>query len=376
MKEDNHLLSTVVEFLKKNIDSNMSLTMSGNDVRTRKGLQHFTFIKFSEKNEQKIFDLVMSHALQAEKRCPGSGMHFLKILCKSDLERERILPRTKRDIVEILRREKLSSRSLLILETVLDFCTSTTNLSIKKSSTQSHFIEVTDGYSFSVNPLFKYSPSFLSRAKSCCIDGYVENVSELHRFLENLSKTKEPCILFCRGMSDDVVNTLKVNFDRKTVVVYPFVVPFDLENVNTLVDLAVSTGTDVISSNKGDLISSIDEKSTGHVEFCTLSGGSIRFKCGNAKDRVKNHLANLKNTLIEKEDVSGLLEKRIRSLTASCIDIHIPDDINFYSSSQQLDEGIRIISSIINNTYDPVLVAEQTLSAFQKTFKDTHHCLL
>jgi len=349
--------------------------MSGNDVRTRKGLQHFTFIKFSERNEQKIFDLIMSHALQAEKRCPGSGMQFLKILCKSNLEKERMLPRTKGDIVEILKRENLSNRSLLILETVLDLCTSTTNLSLKKS-TQSHFIEVTDGYSFSVSPLFKYSPIFLPKGRTCCIDGYVENVSELHRFLEDLSKTKETCILFCRGMSDDVVNTLKVNFDRKTVIVYPFIVPFDLENVNTLVDLAVSTGTDVISSNKGDLISSIDTKSAGHVEFCTLSGRSIRFKCSNSKDRVKNHLANLKNSLIEKEEVSNLLEKRIRSLTASCIDIHIPDDINFYSSSHQLDEGIRIISSIINNTYDPVLIAEQTFSAFEKSFKDTHYCLL
>ena len=102
--------------------------------------------------------------------------------------------------------------------------------------------------------LLKDDNLFLRDARIACIDGYVESVSELHLLLEELSEAKVPCFLFVRGMSEDVLHTIKTNNDRKTLMVFPYIVPFDLDSVNTIVDIAVSAGTDVLSNLKSDKI--------------------------------------------------------------------------------------------------------------------------
>lgn len=376
VRKEESLLNDVKEVLRKNVDANLSLTSSGSDLKTRRGLQHFTYIKFEDRNSQKIYDFIMSHALQAEKKCPGSGLLFVKKISGCVIKADDSLPRTKEDVVKILRKSGMNTRLLKILETSLDYCSSNSKITIKKSSSSSHHVEMTEGYTFQVKPLLKSGYLSLSSPRICCIDGFVENVSEIHMLLTELSEKKEPCILFLRGASDDVVHTLKVNFDRKTVTAIPFVVPYDLDNVNTIVDIAVVAGTDVISSTKGNLISSVALKDLGRVDSCIISGGELRISSATSRSRVHEHLKSLKEQAQERSDIVELLSKRIRSLTASCIDIHLPDDINFYSSSQQLDEGIRIISSVINNTYDPYSVAESTLKSFEEAFKNTNLCLL
>ena len=49
----------------------------------------------------------------------------------------------------------------------------------------------------------------------------------------------------------------------------------------------------------------------------------------------------------------------------------IPDDINFFSMSQQLDEGIRIISSIMNKKFDPELAASRCYDSYESTLNRT-----
>src|SRR5574343_71568 len=102
-------------------------------------------------------------------------------------------------------------------------------------------IERCSGYSFNVRPAIDVTGKF-KLARIACIDGYIESVSELHYMLEQASETKEPCIMFARGMADDVKHTLKVNFDRASLKVVPIVVPFDLDGINTLNDLSIVTG--------------------------------------------------------------------------------------------------------------------------------------
>jgi hypothetical protein len=155
-------------------------------------------------------------------------------------------------------------------------------------------------------------------------------------------------------MSEDVLHTIKVNNERKTLQVYPFLVPFDAENVNTIVDIAVVSDSDVTSSLKGDLISTIDLKKLGCAHGCSFtSAGSINIKKAKNKKRIQDHVDVLKKTLDERKELSEIFTKRIRSLSTSCLEISIPDDVDYYSKSQQIDEGIRILSSVINNTFDP-----------------------
>jgi len=368
--------NTVKEEIRKNLSSCLSLTLTSGNIRTRRGLQHFSFLKFSDKKLQKIYDLIFSQALQAEGKCPGSGIRFLQLVSGTSSGTLSSIPKNREDVISILRSLNLDTKNLNILEEVVRICNSTSKIAIKKSSSQKSYVELTEGYSFDLKPLLSLGSYSLDNPKVLCVDGYIESVSEVHHLLTSLVETKSPCLLFCRGMTDEVTHTLKVNIDRKTVLTYPYVVPYDLDNVNTLVDIAVVSNTDVVSSTKGDLISSSGIEDLGRVDSCTASGGLMTFKSQESASRVRNHVSNLKKSLEEKPESAEFISRRIRSLSSSCIDISIPDDMNFYSSSQQLDEGIRVISSIMNNLYDPETISRNHFISFQEMIKNTSLCLL
>ena len=259
-----------------------------------------------------------------------------------------------------------------MLLSLLDMANSNTKITFKKTHNSAPYIEASNGFTFEVKKLLKDDNLFLRDARIACIDGYVESVSELHLLLEELSEAKVPCFLFVRGMSEDVLHTIKTNNDRKTLMVFPYIVPFDLDSVNTIVDIAVSAGTDVLSNLKGQLISSMNLKMTGKVDSISTSNGIITIQNTENHDSIQNHLDNIRNSLNEKnEAILDILKKRINSLTANKIEVCIPDDINFFSMSQQLDEGIRIISSIMNKKFDPELAASRCYDSYESTLNRT-----
>ena len=375
MNEKEEIVKDLKDILKKNLEVMSSLVQEGNSSRLRRGLQHFTFLKFTDRHKP-LFDSIMSHAIQAEKLCPGSGLLFLKKFCGVSETTGQKRPRNKSDLRRILQDLSLDSSVRSLLITSLDFCSSNTKLSVKKSLSGKTFVEITEGYIFEVKPLLSQRVEDLKNARICCIDGYIENVSEIHRLLTDLSDKKESCVILCRGMSNDVLHTLKVNLDRRTVIVYPYIVPFDTENVNTLVDVATVSGTDVTSSLKGDLLSTIDLSRTGLVENCLLSGNSLRILNRKTKENVRRHVSHLRQLVLDRPELEEILSKRMRSLNSSCIEIAIPDDIKYYSVSQQLDFSIRIISSIMSNTYDPEGSANIVYESFSKFIDNTELHLL
>jgi len=334
-------------------------------------------LKMSERQQQAVYEMILSYAMKAERISPGGGLAFFKMLAGDTSGSQQTLVKTRQDLLSVLRALGLSKRAYFLLETALSSSTTATKLSIKKSAGSQTYIDVTEGYSFQLKSLLKNPPLDIVDARVACIDGFIESVSEIHQLLTSLSEKKVPCFLFVRGMSDDVLHTIKVNSDRRSIMVYPYVVAYDLENVNTMVDIAVVCGTDVVSNTKGELISSIEISKLGTVESATISGDVIRFKNSKTRRRVKEHVDNLKNTIESRQDISEILGRRLKSLSSSCIDICIPDDTHFFSMSQQLDEGIRVISAAISKKYDPQEAASQMHKAFNETLSDIgHSCLL
>ena len=368
-------LQKVKNLVKENLRNKFSLDCTGKFAKTRRGLQHFLSLRLKDKDAQSLYEVVLTHASYSEKSCPGSGLVFLEKFV-NDVKSPTPSLKTKQDIVDSLISSNYSKKITDILLYILNSCEENTKVSIKKSTSHHTFIEETEGYSFQANFLLKTSYSSFKDARIACIDGYVENVSELHRILTDLSENKSPCLIFCRGMSDDVLHTIKVNNDRQTILVIPFVVPFDIENVNTIVDIAVVSGTDVLSTNKGDLISSLNIQNTGKVDHVNVYNNVIAISNTCTRPRVLNHIENLKKTIEERSEIEEILSKRLRSLTASCIDVYLPDDIRFFSDSQQLDEGIRTIMSCIKNSYDPSGTASYYVKKLQTVIDNSVMCLL
>lgn len=351
----------LISFIKKNLTVANSLD---NNLKTRRNLQHFLMIKPPTRSQADQYQLVLSHAITAEKMCPGAGVIFLKLVCGHVVE-PTVPPKNKTEFFKLLYDLNLRDELVSIIRSSVEVADVNSSFVIKKSQKQS-YIEIVEGHQFDLKNLITSNGDFYSTCKVACIDGYVESVSELHHLFTKLSESGLPCMLFLRGMSDDVLHTIKVNNDRKTMTVIPFIVPFDVDNVNVIVDIAVTSGTDVVASTKGQLINSVSIENLGTVKNCYIFGGRIKYSSDDqsVKKRVKEHTDFLKKMILERPDTADLLSQRIKSLSSRRIEIGIPDDINFYSNQQQLDECIRIISAILGRVYHPYECAKKYFESY------------
>lgn len=354
-------LEDLRKIIKDNLDVKTSLMMSSDYPKLKKNLQHFLEIKTKDKSLKPVFEMILRYSLQAEENCPGSAYHLLRMFCRLDSvdcinKKSRV---TREDVISSLTNLSYPRRITDLLVALLDSCSQDTKITVKKSSNSRTYIEVTEGHSFVLKKLFKFSPVILNDTKVSCIDGYIETVSEIHNLLTGLSETKDNCLLFCRGMSEDVLHTIKVNNDRKTLVLYPYVVPYDIDNVNTLVDIAVTSDTDVVSTTKGDLITSVNLETLGTVDRTVLNDDNVILTPStNSKRRIENHVETLKKTIKERPEIEEVLSNRLKSLSSDNLYVCLPDDIRYHSDRYQIDEGIRIIMSLIKNSYGPFETAK------------------
>lgn len=130
-------------------------------------------------------------------------------------------------------------------------------ISVEKTSSTIPSLELINGYNFNIKCSFDMPSWRQKKAKCLIVDGVIESVSEVHHILDSFATSKEPLLFFARGFHEEVILTMKTNFNRRTLNVMPFTVPYDIDGINLLNDIAVVCGTDVISALKSQLISCI-----------------------------------------------------------------------------------------------------------------------
>lgn len=343
-------------------------------VGTRAGLLVYTRMQaiFNERYandlEQRLHELVLIHAIAAERLGPGGFDRCIESLLQKfvrlrDGDNTVIEPRDTGDIVgtgvtratmgdvEWVLSAHGSSMSTLtsgMLRQAVDMAGFAGRIFVERARNRPS-VELVRGYAFNLSPVWNVNAR-LDGPKVVCIDGYVEQVSELHYVLEAASDTKESVLLFVRGLSDDVLHTLRVNYDRGSLRVVPVIVRFELEGINTLNDICVVAGADLVSSNKGDLISAIQLGAAPIIESIVIGKEQIIILNGRTHRAVRDHVAHLREkrtTVID--DVAEMLDARIRSLSPNQVVIRIPDDRDFVSSSQAIDYSLRSIKSLVDH---------------------------
>ena len=195
-----------------------------------------------------------------------------------------------------------SRYELEIVRTALDLVGSASAQISDKPGLNS-VITVGQGYTFKVGPsdLFwsasKASLVSLYNSKVLCVDGIVESMSEIHSIIDSSFKEGQSVVLFARGFNDDVVNTLAVNHSRGKLNVIPVVVPYDMMGVNQLVDVAVCSGCDVVSSIKGELISTVEWDSLVEVDRIVISTKDTTIENDSTLKRVAKHKSQVQNKI-------------------------------------------------------------------------------
>lgn len=202
---------------------------------------------------------------------------------------------------------------------------------VDSSPSTKNSIELTNGYTFQ----FGLEENFCASSKTkewkeyspkvIIIDGVIETVGEINRVLEYCHNENAACIIFARGFSEEVLGTLSVNKARETLNVVPVLVPFDLEGINSLVDLAVICGTDIVSSIKGDAISAIDPNELKAIDYINASSKSITITNESTKACVQSHSRKILERKNETniQDKKDLYNKRVKSLSSVCTNIKI-----------------------------------------------------
>jgi chaperonin GroEL (HSP60 family) len=329
-------------------------------------MQSLFNLKFACELDRALYEMVMIHAAAAEKLGPGAFNQSLQMLLEkleagrwsdlhSTIDRRCVSPRVPvtGDIASVVERYAAAGGPMVssMIQQALRLAGFAGRIIVEKTSASVPSVELVRGYAFDLQQLFPVDVSF-THPRVACIDGVIEDVSEVHHLLEAASAAKEPCIVFLRGLSDDVKHTLRVNYDRGSLRVVPLGVRFDLDGMNTLVDLSIVTGADLISSLKGDLISAVKFNELPYVDQVTVFRGRVVIMNPTTHPRVGKHLAELRARRSDPNlvaDVGRLLDARIKSLSPNHVIIRLPDDQDFVVRSQAIDYALRAVRSIIEH---------------------------
>lgn len=331
------------------------------DVQVAFGLKHASAAR------RTVHEIVLTHAIAAERCSAGSLSRFGELLTQEFAERAAGYPSGERagatwdivgvpslaarveDVDRAVASADVDPQTRSMLSQALALAGFAGRIVVEKTRSRPS-VELVRGYTFDLVGLLPIDASFVG-PRVACIDGHVEDVSEIHHLLEESAEAKEPVVLFVRGMADEVKHTLRVNYDRGSLRVVPVGVPFDLEGMNTLVDLATVAGTDVVSSLKGDLISSVRLSGMPRVDAVLLHGNRVVVASTASHKSVAQHVERLRRKRTEEniDDVGRLLDKRIRSLSPNHVVIRLVDDRSFVVRSQAIDRALRTVRSLVDH---------------------------
>tara|TARA_B100001123_G_scaffold437566_2_gene570080 strand:- start:22223 stop:23599 length:1377 start_codon:yes stop_codon:yes gene_type:complete len=312
---------------------------------------------FSEQEENLILQILRNAAVRCERKHATAGILFLFLVSSSLLELCRrpqdinnivseiegllkkihasILPANKDDLChyyDMLFRDNEISH---ILESAISLAGANGNIFIDKKNSKESSIELVCGYSYYLPPpqefrlMTKLKSITLHDVKPIIIDGIIEKVSEVNLLLEKFHEEKQAGIIFARGYGEEVLATLATNWMRKTLEVIPVSVPYDLEGANLLKDIAVICGTDVVSSLKGELISSITFEDILDIPKVTLDNGHVVIENDNTSRSVSLHVRNIKEDIEACESIEKreFLSRRLNGLVSRCVHIKLRDSL-------------------------------------------------
>jgi hypothetical protein len=189
----------------------------------------------------------------------------------------------------------------------------------------------------------------VQNCKVVFIDGIIESVSECHRLFQESYDSKTPIVIFARGFSEDVIATSALNLKRQTSQIVPILIPFDEIGINAMGDLAACFGSELVSSDKGQLISNINVSGckTADRISVTLSATEIEFR-NNLIDEVVAKLSERLSNCDENQ--SNLIRQRINALGTGSVTIKIGFKTKTLNGIQRdrIDFGLRYVKSCMS----------------------------
>lgn len=245
---------------------------------------------------------------------------------------------------------------------------------VKESLSNEPTVVVTSGFNFNLSPdenVLNNETWSKENVRIFLVDGLVENISEINNLLTRAYEEKSPIVIFARGFSNDVINTLSINRQRGTLDVLPIKTPYDEIHANTLKDISCVVGGDVISSLTGDLISMRKFEELPVIKKVTCTNKKITLTTVPSAS-LKSHISSLQELRESASDEKKkLYDIRLRSLINSLTTIEVPKRIK--TGVELTNQMIKIMSSFLSHG---LVDLNEIKTISPKHFKDSFDILI
>ncbi len=298
---------------------------------------------------------------EAELLVPGAGAAIIdlvdarQIISLTDVSQSEPIFLTRDHMVALFSSFKFNDSISRVVKTAVELAGMNGKIFIDNSKTGDTVIELRCGYNFSfilpIGPFGGEKKWEKNWCKCLVIDGVVETLGEIDGILQESTREREPMAIFARGFSSDVLNTLKVNVDRKTLDVLPISFGIDnIKTVNSIADIAKILGADIITPLKGDIIAMTRFSELRTIQKIVCHNGSVMLVNGSTEMDVGLHLQELhRKVMSSHHEVVRLLNDRIRSLSSKCVLINVGSAAvnNSEMSIDELDAALNLLAAAI-----------------------------
>lgn len=222
-----------------------------------------------------------------------------------------------------------------------------------------YVVEQKSGYYFDVIKPFRFMlPQSgyweVANPKVMLVDGVIERVSEIDKILNGAMATKIPLLLIASGFSEEVISTIKMNVDYKKFDIMPVRLTTELDSLNVINDIAVTCGSDVISTLKGQMICFTEFDSLPVVEKIRLTSKELCVENAKTRRAVSEHLRMLLEKRRSNEtitDISDLIDKRIQGLISASVVLRLPNmtATKRDNTKVKIDICLRNVKTLLNH---------------------------
>ena len=186
----------------------------------------------SEWSQNDSFDLsirniILSGIVTSDETSPGSGISYVKHLI-NDLDltvQDSFFRSEARDIKNIVKENTGNGICFQIIKNIIDLAGLHSTFEFKSSIDNNFSIVLEPSFFITgrFHELFTFETRKIESSSIFFVDGILETLGEIDRVLQDFSQCGRNLVIFARGFSLDVANTLNKNFSNKSLSVYPFV---------------------------------------------------------------------------------------------------------------------------------------------------------
>jgi hypothetical protein len=309
----------------------------------------------STKEALHIRNMLLNAVSSAEARSAGAGIAAMAFACdlilapdersgqkaSADLSSQWVkeqLSQSHRcratDSLRLMQLFDMDLETLGLAEETIRSCSSNASISVESSGDITHIREV-HGHTFpcQLPDVFLTSSRMANRRhlvspRVIVIDGMVERMSEIDDVIRWSHASRSPVLLFARGFDPEVQNTLGKNYSAGNLTAVPVCVPYDELGANMLNDISIVCDADLVSSLKGELISSRKWTDLKEIESALVTSGQVMIANGSTAACVKRqraHLGEKKKTCNVYE--GEIIDRRLQCLMGTGVVTNIGSDV-------------------------------------------------